>query len=199
MDIRFKKDSYLADIAALRAEVKRNGAKGSIAAVRLSHPSIAGQPTVYLNLAYQPDAGKAKADASLYIVGFGNDKSTKGAAGTAPGWGFNLPSLSQVAGRPATALPGHCDGNYIHLGHSDKLPEITDQGLATYIMRLYKYDGGVANQDLYTALAAIMVAVSEAARFTEVAHGVDAVLGTDGRYAPPVDLVRAWGGHTLGA
>lgn len=192
MDLRFDKKHYLNDIQALRAEIARNGAAARITPLTLSHPAVDGKPTVYLNLAYQPQAGKAKADASLYVVGFANANATSG-------WRFDLPSLAALAGMPTRLLAAKCDGNYIRLGHSDSLPDITDQGLATYLMRLAKYDGGDFKQELKTALAAIMVAVSEAARFATLAQGVDAVLGSDGRYVPPIDVVRNWGGHTLGA
>lgn len=192
MDIRFDKQHYLNDIAALRTAIRTNGAKASIAALTLSHPLLDVQPTVCLNLAYQPVAGKDKVDASLYVVGFANANATSG-------WRFDLPSLSAVSGMPAKLLAAKCDGNYTRLGHSDKLPDITDQGLATYLKLLSKYNGGDFGQELKTALAAAMVAISEAARFAAVAQGVDGVLGSDARYIPPIDVVRNWGGHTLGA
>lgn len=189
MPIRFQHGgAYIADIGALRNQIRANGTVAHIQAIPVSHPlQPAANLTVFVNLAYQPNGALAPANASVYLVGIGNANGN---------WHFNI---GGVAGLPGAAFPGNPDGSYNSLGYAHPpLPNITDATLSNAVAALSGYNGGALNAALLDSLARVIVAVSEAARFSDVSGGVAGVLGNAGAYAPNLGQLHAWGGHTLG-
>ncbi|WP_167544241.1 ribosome-inactivating family protein [Duganella sacchari] len=73
------------------------------------------------------------------------------------------------------------------------LPNITDATLSNAVAALSGYNGGELNAALLDSLARVNVAVSEAARFSDVSGGVAGVLGS----AAP--RCRIWANCTPGA
>jgi hypothetical protein len=189
MDIHLKKDTYLSDIEALRNEIRKNGTLTRIQAITLSHPQKPATINVHLNMAYQANGGQdvPKIDGSLYLVAFSNGTGT---------WHFNEPKIPNL---PGATIPGAFDSSYGSLGHSSSLPEITNGKLADDLAALAGYTGGAIDQAMKTRLARMLIVVSEAARFANIATSVNDVLsGKKDSFTADKTSVSAWGGHTLG-
>ncbi|MFJ2987223.1 ribosome-inactivating family protein [Collimonas sp. NPDC087041] len=181
--------AYSTDIRALRGQVRANGTNPVLLAVRVTHPLTANAVDLYINLAYQPNGNLPPANASLYVVAFGNPNGVWHFAGLG-GIGVAVPGV---------AFPGAINGSYASLGYALALPAITDANLLAAVQSVHAYAGAAVGAPVLDGMARLIIAISEALRFDVVESGVGGVLGNAGNYAPPVAQIHAWGGHTLGS
>ncbi|GAB3438435.1 ribosome-inactivating family protein [Insolitispirillum peregrinum] len=192
MPIRLQKGgAYTSDIRKLRNQIRANGTNANIVAIPVTHPGVAGTNlSVYINLAYQPNGHLAPANASLYVVGFGNANGV---------WFFaGLGALALPAGAP---LPGGQQGDYGALACPHALPNISDQQLRDAVQTMDAYNGGAMTNVIRHAMALLIVAVSEAARLGGIERKINSVLGNYTVLAADAEawqLVHNWGGHRLG-
>ncbi|WP_167856261.1 ribosome-inactivating family protein [Hymenobacter metallicola] len=170
--------------------IRANGSAVNVSHCTITHPLVAGNIQLLINLAYQPNGSMPLATASLYVLGFINGTGTYTFA-LAPFPGGPIPGAVPLVG---------IDGSYASLGYAVGFGglQITDANLQASIQTVQAYAGGAYTPAFLTSLTRLIIASSESLRLHQVGIDVNSVLGTAVAYAPDWNAVHAWGGHTLG-
>jgi len=180
--------AYTSDINTLRGLIRANGTLANLHVATISHPLTVNTVDVHINMAYQSNSNLPAINGSLYAVAFGNPAGI---------WHFTVGAIGVAL--PGVAFPGALAGSYASLGYAMALPAITDANLAAAINAVHGYNGGApVGAAVLDGMTRLIIAMSEAVRFSSVTEGVGGVLGNANNFAPPVAQIHAWGGHTLG-
>jgi hypothetical protein len=182
--------AYVSDLTTTCSAIRANGTLVNISRCTITHPLVAGNIQLLINLAYQPNGNLPLAAASLYVVGFTNAAAT---------YTFDLNPF------PGGPLPGAVvlnglDGSYASLGYPAGFDGLllNDANLQNSIQALQTYTGGVYTPLFLNSLTRLIIASSESLRLYSVGTAVGNVLGNANNYAPNWVTVHNWGGHTLG-
>ena len=193
MEIRLQHGgAYTTAIGKLRDMVRANGTKPTLVPVTITHPRSSDRVDLYINMAFEANSQTPPITASLYTVAVRNANGT---------WRFDISSVTWGALANAALFPGKPDGSYKSLGYVNALPDISDETLAQAVNNVAHYKGtGPIPSGVRVGITRLIIAVSEAVRFSGVEAGIAAVLGKPkATYTPPTDDIHNWGGHVLGA
>jgi len=182
--------AYLSNLTTTCNVIRTNGTLVNVSRCTVTHPQVAGNIQLLINLAYQPNGTLPPATASLYVLGFANAATT---------YTFDLGPF------PGGPIPGvvvlnGLNGSYASLGYPTGFDGllINDANLQSSIQALQAYTGGVYTPLFLNSLTRLIIASSEALRLNSVGTAVGSVLGNSTNYAPNWLTVHNWGGHTLG-
>ncbi|MEC4004337.1 ribosome-inactivating family protein [Flavobacterium sp. SUN052] len=179
---------YLSNLKTIIDYIKKNGNKPTCHTISISHPKGI-EIQLYMNFALEQNSDCPPKYASLNILGF---KTTTGEE-----FVFDInPFPCSEFSKNATTIP--INGSYKSLGYPLNLPIITDSNLLESITILNQFKGTkeIQKQEL-DALTRLIIATSEAVRFSSVANGINSVLGNSSNFTPNSFEIIGWGGHSI--
>jgi len=179
---------YTSDLKTIIDSIKMNGNNAKCHSITLSHPKGV-EIALFMNFALEQNSYNPPTNASLKILGFKIKNGNE--------FLFNInPFPCQNSNKNAQKIA--IDGTYKSLGFPMELPKITAVNLFESIVILNNYDTvRPIEKKECEAITRLIIATSEAIRFSSVANGISSVLENDTAFTPNSFEIIGWGGHSM--
>lgn len=183
-----KNGMYLSNLNTIIDYIKMNGDKPTCHTITVSHPK-GTEIQLYMNFALEQNSNNPPKYASLNILGF------KTNSGEEFKFDINPFPCSEFSKHTNNLL---ISGSYKSLGYPIELPKISDENLFESIEILKNLTTTTKIGKIqFDAITRLIIATSEAVRFSSVSNGINSVLGNNSSFNPNPFEIIGWGGHSI--